>query len=257
MSRPRILVSNDDGIYGEGLKPLLAALRPLGEVVAIVPDNERSAASHSITLHKPFRVQTVPVELDSKNIARVHITNGTPADCVKFGIHQFFKNKKVDLVVGGINNGPNLGDDAIYSGTVAVARESAMLGIPAFAMSVIHPEKSAYIRAAAIAYRVAKLILKKGLPPRVYLNINVPSMNGHRFKLVASRLGRRIYGKEIPSGVDPRGNPYYWLAGVMPTGIPEGGTDIAVVKAKNVSVTPLTVDSTCSSFLPELARWKF
>ncbi len=254
---PRILVSNDDGIYAEGLKPLLAALRPLGEVVAIVPDNERSAASHSITLHKPFRVQEVPVEINSKKIIHVYITNGTPADCVKFGIHEFFKNKKVDLVIGGINNGANLGEDAIYSGTVAVARESAMLGIPSFSISVIRAKREDYLRAAAVAQRVAKSVLKKKLPSRVFLNINVPPMNGKKMEILATRLGRRIYGNEIPSGVDPRGNPYYWLAGVMPKGIPEGGTDIAIVKAKKVSVTPLTIDSTCSSFLPELSRWKF
>ena len=132
----RILISNDDGIYGLGLKPLIRTLRALGEVIVIVPEGEQSAASHSITLHKPFRVQSIPVELNKNDVIHIYITNGTPSDCVKFGIHEVLKNKKPDLVVGGINNGPNLGEDTVYSGTVAVAREGAMLGIPSFAISL-------------------------------------------------------------------------------------------------------------------------
>lgn len=251
----RILISNDDGIYGLGLKPLIRALRPLGELVVIVPDGERSAASHSITLHKPFRVQTLPVELSSKDVIRVNITNGTPADCVRFGLLEILKKKKVDLIVGGINHGPNLGEDIIYSGTVAVAREGAMMGIPAFAVSIVDGSKADYQVAARTSYKLARTILEHKLPPRVFLNVNVPIVTNHKTSFEVTRLGRRVYGKVIPSGIDPRGQLYYWLAGDIPKGIPEPGTDMAAIKAKKISITPLSVDS-ASAFLTDVSRWK-
>lgn len=254
---PRILISNDDGIYGVGLKPLIRSLRHLGEVVVIVPDGERSAASHSITLHKPFRIQTLPVELSKKDVVHVYITNGTPSDCVRFGVLEILKYKKIDLIVGGINFGPNMGEDIVYSGTVAIAREAAMMGIPSFAISVAHSSKADFNAAAAVALKVAKLLLNKKLPPRVFLNVNVPAIPDHKFPIKVTRLGKRIYGKNIPSGVDPRGQQYYWLAGDMPKGVPEPGTDMAAVKSKKISLTPLSIDSTCVPFLSELARWKF
>src|SRR3989338_6845185 len=174
---PRILISNDDGIYGQGLKPLIRAMRPLGELVVIVPDGERSAASHSITLHKPFRIQTLPVELSKKDIIHVYISNGTPSDCVRFGLLELLKHKRVDLVVGGINHGANLGEDIIYSGTVAVAREAAMQGIPALAVSVVDSHHKSFEAAAKITQKIARLIFRDRLPSRVFLNINVPRVN--------------------------------------------------------------------------------
>lgn len=253
----RILISNDDGIYGVGLNALIKAVRPLGEVIVVVPDSERSAASHSITLHKPFRVQRMPIELGAKDLIYVYVANGTPSDCVKFGIHQVLKGKKVELVIGGINNGPNLGEDTIYSGTVAVARQGAMLGVPAFAISVTKDSKPCFLMAAKVAFKIAKKVLKNKLPPRVFLNVNVPPSLNHNSSLKITSLGRRVYGKAIPSGIDPRGNPYYWLAGDVPKGIPEKGTDIEAIKSHFVSITPLTLDSTCNSFLPELKSWEF
>lgn len=252
---PRILISNDDGIYGQGLKPLIRAMRPLGELVVIVPDGERSAASHSITLHKPFRIQTLPVELSKKDIIHVYISNGTPSDCVRFGLLELLKNKRVDLVVGGINHGPNLGEDIIYSGTVAVAREAAMQGIPAMAVSVVDGHHQSFEAASKITQKIARAILRHKLPSRVFLNINVPHMNGVKPKIEITRLGKRVYGKVIPSGVDPRGHLYYWLAGDIPKGIPEPGTDIWAIKSKRISVTPLTVDS-AAPILTDIHRWK-
>lgn len=253
----RILISNDDGIYGSGLKPLVRELRNLGNVVVVVPDGERSAASHSITLHKPFRVQSIRVELSRRDEIHVYITNGTPSDCVRFGILEMLKKKKVDLIVGGINTGPNMGEDTAYSGTVAIAREGAMLGIPAFAVSVVDSPKTSFDNAAKIAARIAQKVLKNKLPPRVFLNVNMPSTVRENTPMEITRLGRRIYGKVIPSGIDPRGQQYYWLAGDVPGGIPDAGTDLAAVKSKRVSVTPLSVDSTDVAFMSELTRWKF
>jgi len=252
---PRILISNDDGIYGQGLKPLIKAMRPLGELVVIVPDGERSAASHSITLHKPFRVQTLPMELSKKDMIHVYISNGTPSDCVRFALLELLKNKRVDLAIGGINHGANLGEDIIYSGTVAIAREAAMQGIPSMAVSVSEGSSHAFDVAAKTAQKLARLILKNKLPDRVFLNINVPHTNGSKPEVKITRLGRRVYGKVIPSGVDPRGHLYYWLAGDIPKGIPEPGTDIWAIKSKKISVTPLTVDS-ATPILTDIHRWK-
>ena len=252
---PRILISNDDGIYGQGLKPLIRAMRPLGELVVIVPDGERSAASHSITLHKPFRIQSLPMELSKKDIIHVYISNGTPSDCVRFGLLELLKHKRVDLVIGGINHGLNLGEDIIYSGTVAVAREAAMQGIPSLAVSVKDGHHHSFEAASKITQKLAKLIFQHKLPSRVFLNINVPPTSGAKPKVEITRLGKRVYGKVIPSGVDPRGHLYYWLAGDIPKGIPEPGTDIWAIKSKRISVTPLTVDS-AAPILTDIHRWK-
>lgn len=251
----RILISNDDGIYGMGLKPLIRALRPMGNLLVIVPDGERSAASHSITLHKPFRVQTLPVALTKKDVIGAYITNGTPSDCVRFGLLELLKKKKVDLVVGGINHGPNLGEDIIYSGTVAIAREAAMMGIPAMAVSMVNAARTDHKFVERKVEKLARLILKYGLPNRVFLNVNFPANPGRRTDFEVTRLGRRVYGKVIPSGVDPRGQLYYWLAGDIPKGIPEPGTDMAAIKARKISITPLSVDS-ANALLTDLSRWR-
>lgn len=252
----KILISNDDGIYGLGLRPLIRALRPLGKLLVVVPDGERSAASHSITLHKPFRVQTLPVELTKKDVIHVYITNGTPSDCVRFGVLKVLKNQKPDLIVGGINHGPNMGEDTVYSGTVAIAREGSMMGIPSFAVSVLDGSKENFDAAAKVSLRIAKAVLRHNLPQNVFLNVNVPPLTKQKAEIEVTRLGKRVYGKVIPSGIDPRGNLYYWLAGDMPKAIVSPGTDMSAVKAKKVSITPLSVDSTYNSFLPELNRWE-
>lgn len=254
----RILISNDDGVYGSGMIPLIKALRPIGEVVVIVPDGEKSAASHCITLHKPFRVRTVQISMGGKEYFPVHITNGTPADCVRFGLLKVLRNKKVDLVVGGINQGLNLGDDTVYSGTVALAREAAMHNIPSFAISVKENKVKTFEAAARVAARIAREVLSHKLPPRTFLNVNVPSPSGRKDpQIKVARLGRRVYGKTITSRVDPRGEEYHWLAGEEPRGIAEKGTDIEAYESGKVSVTPLTPDATSDAFLANLAGWSF
>lgn len=254
---PKILISNDDGIYGLGLKPLIRELRKLGQIVVVVPDGERSAASHSITLHKPFRVQLLQVELSRNDVVHVNIANGTPSDCVRFGVLEILKDKKVDLVVGGINAGPNMGEDTAYSGTVAVAREGAMLGIPSMAVSIVHSSRTNFEGAAKVAGRIARQLLENKLPSRIFLNVNLPGKVHPDTSIQITRLGRRIYGKAIASGIDPRGQQYYWLAGQVPQGIYDRGTDLAALKARKISITPLSVDSTELSFISELSRWQF
>jgi len=247
MKRPRILVCNDDGIHGPGLPALIAAMRRLGRVTVSVPEQERSADSHSLTLHKPIRVREVAES--------VYTLNGSPADCARFGVLEILK-EQVDLVVSGINRGYNLGEDVIYSGTVAAAMEATLLKIPSLAFSM-DPEGSDYRPAAAFAQRLARQVLRRGLPPGVCLNVNFPAApKGGAYKTAApTKLGRRIYGTDITRRADPRGIEYFWLAGRQVTGVDEPGTDVAAVERGKVSITPLKIDNTDHAALQALATW--
>lgn len=245
--RPRILVCNDDGIHGPGLPALIAAMRRIGTVTVSVPDHERSADSHSLTLHKPIRIR--------KQSEGVYALNGSPADCARFGILEILKNK-VDLVVSGINRGYNLGEDVIYSGTVAAAMEATLLKVSAIALSM-DPDGKDYRPAAAFAQRLARQVLVKGLPKGVCLNVNFPARAGKTYKPgVPAKLGRRIYGTDVTRRSDPRGLEYYWLAGRHVSGVDEPGTDVGVVSKGLVSVTPLKIDSTDTDMLQALSSWR-
>lgn len=249
-SRKNILVVNDDGVYGAGLKPLSRALGRLGRVVVVVPERERSAASHAITLHKPIRVRKLEPNF--------YIMNGTPADCTRFGVIAMMK-EKCDLVVSGINHGANLGADTMYSGTVGAAKEACMLGIAALAVSVTTKEENPHFDSAArMAVVVAREMLNRGLPPHTLLNVNVPNHPWGSLKGVAvTTLGRRIYGRALSPRTDPRGQTYYWMAGAVPRGVAEPGSDIAAIEAGRVSVTPLKLYLTDDAFLPDLRRWRW
>ena len=248
MTKPRILVCNDDGINGPGLPSLIAAMRRIGRVTVSVPEQERSADSHSLTLHKPLRVRKVS--------DGVYTLNGSPADCARFGILEILKGK-ADLVVSGINRGYNLGEDVIYSGTVAAAMEATLLRIPSIAFSM-DPDGLDYRPAAAFALRLARQALRRGLPVGVCLNVNFPvaPQGGYKAALPAA-LGRRIYGTAITRRADPRGLEYFWLAGRQVTGVDEPGTDVAAVSRGKVSITPLKIDNTDHAALQTLSAWKF
>ncbi len=248
MKRPRILVCNDDGIHGPGLPALIAAMRRIGTVTVSVPDHERSADSHSLTLHKPIRVR--------KQAEGVFALNGSPADCSRFGILEILKGK-VDLVVSGINRGYNLGEDVIYSGTVAAAMEATLLKINAIAFSMDPDGGKDWRNAGVFARRLAGQVLKKGLPKGVCLNVNFPAKNGKPYGSgVPAKLGRRIYGTDVTRRSDPRGMEYYWLAGRHVTGVDEPGTDVGIVSKGLVSVTPLKIDSTDTTTLSALSSWR-
>jgi 5'-nucleotidase len=248
MKKPRILICNDDGINGPGLPALIAAMRRVGRVTVSVPEHERSADSHSLTLHKPIRVRRVGPD--------TFTLNGSPADCARFGVLEILK-KKVDLVVSGINRGYNLGEDVIYSGTVAAAMEATLLRIPSIAFSQ-DPDGSDYRPAAFFAQRLARQTLRRGLPVGVCLNVNFPAPTKSGFKqAVPAKLGRRIYGTDITRRADPRGLEYYWLAGQQVTGVDEPGTDVGAVSHGAISVTPLKIDNTDAAFLQALSAWKF
>ncbi|MFA6003649.1 MAG: 5'/3'-nucleotidase SurE [Elusimicrobiota bacterium] len=244
--RPRILVTNDDGIHGPGLRPLIAAMQRIGRVITVVPDQERSADSHCLTLHKPIRVHTLAPDL--------YTVNGSPADCTRFGVLWVMKSK-VDIVVSGINRGYNLGEDIIYSGTVAAAREARILGVPAIAFSQ-DPDDASYAAATAFAYKLARLTLRHGLPKGVILNVNFPpSRRGKTAGAKVVRLGRRIYSNSISRRSDPRGKVYYWLGGKGVKWIEVPGTDVSAISSGKISVTPLHLDQTENSIIDAVNDW--
>ncbi|MBI4424219.1 MAG: 5'/3'-nucleotidase SurE [Elusimicrobia bacterium] len=250
MKRPTILVVNDDGIYGPGLRPLVAAMRRVGRVTVVVPDQERSADSHSLTLHKPLRIRSVSPDF--------YILNGSPADCARFGILGILK-ERVDLVVSGINHGYNLGEDVIYSGTVAAALEGTLLDKPAVAFSqgIGSNERASFAPAAQFARKLSTLVLRHGLPSGVCLNVNVPPVPGNRLRGVAvASLGKRLYGKKITGRTDPRGQEYFWLAGKQVAGIATPGTDVAAIEEDRISVTPLRVDISDEPAMHLLRKWR-
>ena len=246
MKKPRILVCNDDGINGPGLRPLIAAMRRVGDVTVSVPAQERSADSHSLTLHKPIRVHEVS--------PRVFTLNGKPADCARLGILELMKGR-VDLVVSGINRGYNLGEDIVYSGTVAAAREATLLDLPAIAFSQ-DPQSQDYRAAAAFAGKLARQALRRGIPKGICLSVNVPAGKGGRVgKPLVTRLGKRVYSKEVTVRRDPRGGEYFWLAGSNVTSVFEPYTDVDAIARGHVSVTPLHIDVSDGPMIEQLKKW--
>ena len=247
MRRHKILVVNDDGVYGEGLKPLAAALSALGDVTMVVPEKEQSSIAHAVTLHKPIRLRRL-----EKNF---YIINGTPADCARFGALCILK-EKVDLVVSGINRGANMGEDTLYSGTVGAAREARFLGFPAFSVSLAQPAKRNFPAAARVARAVARRGLKEGLPDGVFLNVNVPDRPFASLRGAAvTFLGKRIYGRKHWPRLDPRGRTYYWMAGHIPKGVPTPGSDLEAVRDGKVSLTPLRLDMTDRGAMEIIREW--
>jgi 5'-nucleotidase len=231
---PRILVTNDDGIYSEGLRKLADACREIGEVVIVAPDREQSAASHALTLNRPLRLLQIE--------EREWIVDGTPTDCVNLALLKLFKGARPDLIVSGINFGPNLGDDVTYSGTISAAFEGALLNVPSIAFSALIGEHFSFDRCAEFAARLTRHALDQHRDPRVIWNVNFPV---REFKGVrVTRLGRRIYAEGVIERLDPRGRKYYWIGGEPPIWDRDEGTDFDAVSNGYVSITPLHLDLT-------------
>jgi 5'-nucleotidase len=232
---PRILVTNDDGIFSEGIKLLAEALSDVGEVTVVAPDREQSAMGHALTLTRPLRMQKV----EGNRFA----VDGTPTDCVNLGVLSLFKDDPPDFVASGINFGLNLGDDVTYSGTVSAGFEGTLLGIPSVALSQEVAEGFSFRRAAAFARELFRILVEKrqSLPNDLLLNVNVPA--GPIQGLSFTRLGRRVYKQSVIEKLDPRGRKYYWIHGV-PQWEKASGTDFEAVSSGRISVTPLHLDLT-------------
>lgn len=244
-----VLVTNDDGVNSLGIVALAHAMQRVGEVVVVAPDRERSAVGHALTLHHPLRVSDLG--------SGVFSIDGTPTDCVNIGIHKLL-SKKPDVVVSGVNHGGNLGDDITYSGTVSAAMEATLMGIPAIAVSLVTSGLGKnFSAAAAIAASLASVVVKKGLPPDTFLNVNVPDMDENQlcYPIITSQ-GKREYEGEIISKVDPRGRNYYWIGGNAPQFRDVEGTDYHAIKRGHVSITPLHLDLTNYASMATLREWR-
>jgi 5'-nucleotidase len=242
---PTILISNDDGINSEGLHKLHETLRDLGEVFVVAPDRDQSAVSHSLSLYRPLRIEQI-----SDN---VYTVDGTPTDCVNIAVNGILKDRKIDIVVSGINKGENLGDDITYSGTVSAAMEGALLGVPSVAVSLATKVDFNFEAAAYYSKLIAEYVLCSNLPPATILNVNVPHMpQGDIRGILVTRQGKRVYGEPIVEKVDPRGKKYYWIGGYELGSLDIENSDIAAVKSGYVSVTPISLDLTDYGFLDKL-----
>ena len=231
-----ILLSNDDGIQSEGITALEEKLRQEGDIFTVAPDRAQNSMSHALTLHRPLRVH----EIAPRRLS----VDGTPVDCVKLALTGLLPVRP-DLVISGINKGPNLGDDIIYSGTVSAAIEGVLLGVPAIAVSLVTFKDFDFRAAAEFTARLVSQIQQSGIPPKTLLNVNVPSypkdqLKGWRF----TRMGKRHYSENIVERVDPRGGKYYWIGGDDLGFADEVGTDCVAVHEGYISVTPLQVDLT-------------
>ncbi|MBL0349906.1 MAG: 5'/3'-nucleotidase SurE [Elusimicrobia bacterium] len=249
MKQKTILVVNDDGIHGPGLAPLMSALRPLGRVVVVVPQQERSAASHAITLHKPIRLREIRKDW--------YITNGTPADCVRLGVTGVLR-ERVDAVVSGVNQGANLGSDTLYSGTVGAAKEGCLLGFPSVALSLTSKDGTRFDTAARFARSLVRWMLRHGLPAHCFFNVNVPDVAWKDLRgAFVTRLGRRIYGRRLTRRRDPRGQHYYWMAGAIPRGVDEKDSDVGAVAHRAISVSLLRLLATVEDGPATNRPWPF
>lgn len=236
----RILVTNDDGYFSDGIEALAAALAPLGEVTIVAPQSEASAVGHALTLRRPLRLEHVR--------ERVYCVDGTPTDCVNVAIDEVLDGPP-DLVVSGINRGLNVGDDVTYSGTVAGALEGALLGYPAIAVSLQFTKGEwQFAHAAAAAAAFAGALLEKPLPPRTFLNVNVPTgaPKGVRVTVQA----KRNHVTKIDRRLDPRGRAYFWIEEAQDDWAPDARSDRQAILDGYVSVTPLQPDLTDHAALP-------
>lgn len=265
----KILISNDDGYRADGLRALADALSPLGDITVVAPDRNRSGASNSLTLD-------VPLRMASYDTNRYYVVGGTPTDCVHMAISGLFEQEH-DMVVSGINEGANLGDDVLYSGTVAAAIEGRFLGLPAIALSLVTDEQGDpasgqasgptvsdttrqgerhFATAARIAAELVMRVKRSPLHQATILNVNVPNLpypqlRGYR----ATRLGFRHRSERIVRTQDPRGRPLYWV-GAAGRGQDAGeGTDFHAVANGYVSVTPLQIDLTRHAMIEDIGSW--
>ncbi|WP_374686916.1 5'/3'-nucleotidase SurE [Promineifilum sp.] len=251
-----ILVTNDDGVHAPGLSALVDAMKPLGDVTILAPDHNWSGGGHVKTLHRPLRVHETTLADGTPALS----SDGAPSDCVALALLGRV-TEKIDLVVSGINTFGNLGHDVTYSGTVTAAMEAVIAGVPGFAFSLAADDMTRerdYRAAAGYAGRIVRAAIAHGLTKDLLLNVNVPCLPAEQIKgLRVTRQGLRVYRDRLDARVDPRGQPYYWIGGDYPTGVPDEGTDFAALRDGYVSVTPLQLDLTCYELLRRMGEWEF
>ncbi|MFQ6678505.1 MAG: 5'/3'-nucleotidase SurE [Fidelibacterota bacterium] len=253
MNHPKILVTNDDGIYASGIKALWNAMSEIGNVTVIAPNREQSAVGHAITVSDPLRVKEVKRSDGFSGFA----VDGTPSDCIKIGI-QALLIEKPDVVVSGINHGSNTGNNIIYSGTISAATEGTMMDIPSVAISLNSFEDRNFQGAQTVAKTVVLKVLEKGLSKKTLLNVNVPAIPENEIKgYKITQQGNAAFKDSFEKREDPRGNTYYWMTGKMINPDIELDNDQKAISEGYVSITPIHYRLTNHNFLDELKRWKF
>lgn len=249
----QILVTNDDGIMAPGIQELAKKMATLADVIMVAPSEEKSAIGHGITIFEPIRVK----KMSFTGIKQAWAVSGTPADCVKLAIKEFCSDCR--LVISGINKGPNLGTDVLYSGTVSAAIEASIMGIPSLAISLASNESCDFSMAGDISLMLARYLYENqnSLPPRTLLNVNVPAVEKDKVQGVKiTNLGIREYENDFDKRVDPRGNIYYWLAGkIVPHGYQDTNIDIVAVEQNYISVSPLHFDLTNYKIIEKVKEW--
>jgi 5'-nucleotidase len=229
-----IIVTNDDGIHSPGLEALADSVRDLGRVIVVAPDRDNSAVSHSLTMTRPLQLNRIEKD--------IYTLDGTPTDCVILALGKIL-DKKPDLLVSGINNGPNLGDDISYSGTVSAAMEGTMYGVASMAVSVSGDEPLDYSAAQTLAHKLAITIMENELPNKTLINLNVPSGSKYR-GIKVTRQGQRLWENAIKETQDPWGRPRYWIGGGTPVKDERRDTDVKAIHEGYASVTPIHLDLT-------------
>ena len=249
--KPLILISNDDGIDADGIKALTKAIKKFAEVVVVAPHTQQSAVGHSITMADPIRAKKTLMFGDFYGYA----VTGTPADSVKIGVHTLLKNRKIDLLISGINQGANTAINIIYSGTVSAATEGTILGIPSIAVSLTSYTYPDFSVAAKYSAKLAKIVLKNGLPKGTLLNVNVPAIKKVKGALL-TKQGKSSWNDTYEIRHDPANRQYYWLTGSMQKTDKSREYDVKAVDDGYISVTPIHYDLTDYSFHEKMKVWK-
>jgi 5'-nucleotidase len=243
----RFLLSNDDGYFAPGIEALAAGLATLGTVTVVAPERDRSGASNSLTLDRPLMLRRAPNGF--------HFVNGTPTDCVHLAVTGML-DQQPDMVISGINHGANMGDDTVYSGTVAAATEGFLLGVPSLAVSLAAKPGEHLDTAVQVTLGIVRRMMDRPFTEPTLLNINVPDRPFHELRgTVATRLGRRHHAEPVVKSVNPRGDVVYWVGAAGPAQDAGEGTDFHAVREGFVSLTPLSIDLTGYRQLAELPAW--
>jgi len=242
-----ILLTNDDGVQAPALRVLGRELEALGRVTIVVPDRDQSATSHSLTLHRPLRMH--------RHGDGVVSIDGTPTDCVLIAFHGLLEDTP-DLVVSGINHGPNMGEDVFYSGTVAAAIEGSMQGVPAIAASLATHDAADFVAPSRFIRRLVEALVRRGMKGKQVLNVNLPHRPWDQVRGVKlTRLGTRVYSDTLIEKTDPRGRAYYWIGGQDPVWESHEGTDFHAVEHGHISLTPLSLDLTDYRAVVDMEQW--
>jgi 5'-nucleotidase len=244
----RFLCTNDDGIHAPGLDLLESVAARLGEIRTVAPDREQSATSHSLTLHRPLRVTEIATGR--------HVIDGTPTDCVLIAVKELLPWRP-DFILSGVNHGPNMGEDVLYSGTVAAAMEGTILGIPAVAISWAGEDREAVEEYAELLDRLLRRLIERDeFPPETFFNVNFPARPAAEIRGIrVTSLGRRVYSDSLIRREDPGGREYFWIGGGVSSWSGGEDSDFRAVEAGFVSVTPLHLDLTNHQLLHEVSTW--